>query len=303
MAGDYYAAGGRYRIRIREVHVRDRLAPLLAGSAHGAAKLDLVLRGLAALPDGDRPPGQIDPSLSWEDLHDLVRAPLYGNEVILKRKWVTDKLARLQALHLVRRVPSPGRRPDLIVLRDDGSRKPLDDPSGGGDDSYVTVLGTLVEFDWLRIWRSPEVTAYLAAMTAERYARADPVFAAAARLNARPIGGGLWYRPLRWFADPRSERPPDHVRYPFSERTLKRGFAALRRAGLVTTEWLREDPRTDRPFRGGPRPLYWNGFHDLRPSQPRGRPLPFRITLQETRPARDEVIRSIDAGRRRETEA
>ena len=98
-----------------------------------AAKLDLVLRGAALLPEhaGKHAPGTVLYAYSYERLHDLCRPANtfgdFGSEVdtpaevvAAKRKWVGEQLRRLEALALIRRVERPGRRPYLIVLRDDG---------------------------------------------------------------------------------------------------------------------------------------------------------------------------------------
>ena len=263
---------GRYRIRLREIHLRDHLAPLLASSAHGAVKLDIVLRGLASLPDGSAPVGLVSPEMSWELLHDLARdASFYGTNVVLKRQWVSDKLARLEQLNLIARELRPGTRPRIVVLRDDGSGEDFDDPTGGTSSSYVTVLGTIIAFGRLTEWRSPELSAYLAAMIAERYARADATLAASLRLHELPFGGGAWYRPLNWFADPDERRPLSHVRVPFSERTLRRGIRSLKTEGLMWSQRISADPRTGKDFGERPRVLYVNGFDDVRHHGARGR--------------------------------
>lgn len=269
---EWRSLGGRYRIRIRETHVRDHLAPLLTSRADGAVKLDLVLRGLARSSGEGAPQGLVPEVIRWQQLHDLVReGDFYGADLVLKRKWVSDKLARLEQMGLIRRESVPGARPRIIVLRDDGTGEPFDDPQGKGSDSYVTVLGTLVAFGRLSRWGAPQVAAYLAAMVAERFARADPGFASVAELERVPLGGGLWYRPLSWFVDEESRRPASHVRIPFSTRTLKRGIHELKSEGLMWTKRIRQDPRTGRPFVEGPRVLYRNGFDYARPGRSRTR--------------------------------
>jgi hypothetical protein len=140
-AVSFYASGGHARLRIREVPVRDHLAPLMSRGAVGTAKVDLLLRSLAKR-DGDQPDAGCVPSqLTWENLHDLVRPrQFYRSDIALKRKWITDKLDQLEAMGLLRRQLRAGRRSKIAVLRDDGSRMPFDDP-GGTTDSYVTILG------------------------------------------------------------------------------------------------------------------------------------------------------------------
>src|SRR5690349_6539092 len=117
---------GKHLFRIREQHVADHLAPLISHKSVGAVNLDIVLRGIALSPAhaGEREPGLILPRYSYEQLHDLTRAPgTLGSalpdvdapaEVVrLKRKWVGKQLARLEELGLLRRQDRPGQRPKL----------------------------------------------------------------------------------------------------------------------------------------------------------------------------------------------
>lgn len=230
---------GKHTFRVRERHVAEHVAPLISSNAAGAAKLDLVLRGIALLPahaGNKRPPGLVLPRITYERLHDLCRpASAYLTTVPedefpdtatleAKRTWVGEQLLRLEELNLVRREPRPGRRPYIFVLRDDGSGNLFDDPDGKPGNSYVTLSGSIVA-RYFPFWGAPELAAYMAAMVAERYERG--------RAPGMPLGGGTWYQPLRWFADEAGERPAGHVRIPFSTRTLERGFTALRKDGLV----------------------------------------------------------------------
>lgn len=259
---NYYTRGGRGRVRVRETYVRDTFGRLLSLRASGAAKMDLLLRGLASVEKE----GLLDTRISWEELHDLIRpGDYYGEATKLKRNWVGDKLERLDAENLVHRVMSPGGRTLVQVLRDDASGEPLDDPGPAGE-GYVTVSGDLFEYGRIGTWGSPELSAYLAAMIAERFTRSAPE---TAFMNAGlPWGAGLWFRELRWFSDPRGQRPQHHVRMPFSERTLRRGFVSLRSQGLVATVRIHRDPRTGDPFRQAQgRYLYQNGFADMRPGK------------------------------------
>src|SRR4051794_39174094 len=130
---------GRARVRLRETYLRDHVAPLLAQGAPGAVKLDLALRGLAGTESA--PSGRLAPEIDWEALHDLVRPAAYlATDRVLKRKWVNNKLGRLEQRGLVRRVPRPGSRPAIEVLRDDGSGLPVDDPGGVNGQPYATFL-------------------------------------------------------------------------------------------------------------------------------------------------------------------
>jgi DNA-binding transcriptional ArsR family regulator len=246
------------------VHIRDRYAPWLADSAHGLVKLDLVLRGLASVGDNGLHLGAVHPGVSWEDLHDFCRdGAFYGSDRRLKRKWVNDKLARLEAATLIRRDVLAGRRSGLVVLSDRGDGTTFDDPGGIGD-SYLTVTGELMEQGVLGAFGTPRLAAYLAAMNAERYARADAVFASAERLDQFELGDGQWFRPLEWFGSP-PERADDHrVRLALSPRTLRRGLRELEQDGLILKEWIDRDPRTAKLFLNGPRVMYYNGFADLR---------------------------------------
>lgn len=259
--GDYYGAGGNGRVRVRETYLRDSLAPLLTARASGVAKVDMLLRGLARVDDG----GWISPDLSWEHLHDLVRpGSYYGDDRRLKRNWLGDKLERLETLQLISRSTRAGRRSGIQVLCDDRSGDLLDDP-GAKSASYATVFGDLFQHRRMVGWGSSEIAAYFAAMIAERYARHD---ASTKFLNVdRPDGRGIWFRDLSWFEDVELRRPPDHVRVPFSVRTLRRGFTNLRCDGLIATLRVQIDPRTQEPFRSPyGRYIYLNGFSDLRPS-------------------------------------
>jgi hypothetical protein len=61
----------------------------------------------------------------------------------LKRKWVMNQMSKLVALDLVRVEPRARDRPTIIVLRDDGTRQPFDDPGEAGgydDDRYSSMI-------------------------------------------------------------------------------------------------------------------------------------------------------------------
>ena len=257
---------GRYSVRLREVHVRDRLAPLLEQSAHGVVKLDLALRSIAALPGTADYPGAVPSDVSWEQLHDLVRAPdFYDSAGALKRRWTGDKLARLESLGLVRKEKVQGTRPRIIVLSDAGDGESFDDPGASKDTPYVTFLGSLIAYQRLESWKSPQLAAYFAAMQAERYARSDSDLANILKLRETRLGGGIWYRPLSWFSDPSNHRPERHVRFPFSERTLRRGIRSLISEGLMASCRIGTDPRSGKRFANGYRTIYQNSFDDARP--------------------------------------
>lgn len=252
--------GGHGRVRLRETYLRDVVAPLLNSSASGVVKVDLALRALARR-NGEL--GLIDPDITYDALHDLCRpVDFYGQATKLKRKWVSEKVERLTSLGLLLRTMRPGRRPQLMVLRDDGSQLPLDDP-GESSERYASFFGDAFQHGHMARWGSPQIAAYLAAMVAERYARTDPQLAWLQ--GGRPFGSGIWFRSLDWFEDPKGLRPPDHVRIPFSSRTLRRGFTHLRDDALIASIRALEDPRTGQPFKTlQGRYIYFNGFSDMR---------------------------------------
>lgn len=258
---------GKHLFRVRETYLRDHVAPLLRSNRADAVKVDLVLRGLALSPQhlGQRRiPGFVLPHITYEDLFDLVRpaddygrptdpaGDLYDAEVReKKRKWVGEQLQLLQQRRLVHRVDRPGRRPHLVVLRDDGAGKLFDDPDGTTGNTYVTVLGAIIASGELVKWGTAELATYLAAMVAEWH---DPTFDSA----KVPAGSGRWYRPVSWFNSDR--RPAHHVRIPFSEATLERGLKRLIAGGLIAKDQRLRDPATGRRFRTGRRNVYTNRF-------------------------------------------
>ncbi len=260
---------GKRLFRIRERHVAEHLIPLMRSHADGAAKLDILLRGVAlqAAHAKRREVGLVLPRYSWEELHDLARPPgglgdappdldPSGKVVRQKAKWVGQQLARLESMKLVKRELQPGKRPKLLVLRDDGSGAPLDDPDGQEGNTYVTILGAVIASGKLARWGTPALSAYLAAMAAER---SD----AASRKSNRKAGDGPWYRSAAWFADVEGKYgPPARVRLPFSTATLERGLTQLRNEELIS--WQRHvwDPRTRRRL-AGPRNFYTNRFSQL----------------------------------------
>ncbi len=177
---------GKRQFRLREAHVAEHLIPLITSHAVGAAKLDIVLRGVAlqSAHAKSRQVGLVLPLYSWEELHDLAREPLglgdappdvepSSKVVRQKRKWVGQQLGRLEEMKLLSRDERPGKRPKLVVLRDDGSGEPLDDPDGTEGKTYVTILGAVIASGKLAKWGAPGVSAYLAAMAAERHDRAS----------------------------------------------------------------------------------------------------------------------------------
>lgn len=259
---------GKHLFRIREHHVADHLVPLISSRAATTAKLDLVLRCIALSPQhaGKRVAGLVLPQCSWELLHDLSKGDQGLGAVSpgmdapqgvlkLKRKWVGQQLKRLEEMKLVRREPRPGNRPRLLVLRDDGSGEPFDDPNGSRGNTYISILGSVIGSRALASWGAPELSAYLAAMAAER----------GESRQGRHIepGTGRWYRPLAWFADKDGlYGPSDRVRMGFSVPTLERGIASLEASKLMSHRRILRNPRTNRRLKG-PRNLYFNNFDSL----------------------------------------
>ncbi len=259
---------GKYLFRVRERHLAEHVAPLLRGHATGAAKLDLLLRCIALPPEhaGKREIGLVLPQHSWVQLHDLVR----GSETIgdgqpeldatpavrrQKRKWVGEQLQRLEEMDLVRRTSRPGERPQLTVLRDDGSGRPFDDPRGGPGNAYATMLGAVIASGALRGWGTAELAAYLACMVAEWHDRAFTE-------TDGEAGTKQWFRPLTWFANEKRRFGSDRPGIPFSVPTLERGMSKLAEQGLVAREPIKIDPHTGKHLRAN-RTLYTNRFDRL----------------------------------------
>ena len=257
---------GKFQFRIRELHVAETYAPLLKARKLGAIKLDLVLRGIALLPAhaSNREPGLVLPDISYQSLHDMCRLPdrfsmttpedVVDDQQILrlKRNWVGRQLAVLEQAGAVLRDSGRQGPPRVIVQRDHGTGL-FDDPDGTRGNSYITISGPIIS-KWLKFWGTPEVSAYLAAMVADRYARLK-------QPGRFPRGGATWFETLEWFSDPHGYRPHGHVRIGFAPRTLQRGFANLREDNLVT--WEHQTIRPDKPghrFRSGRRNIYTNHF-------------------------------------------
>ena len=257
---------GKFQFRVRELHVAETYVPLLKAKKLGAVKLDLVLRGIALLPQhaGNRDIGLVLPDISYQSLHDICRPPsrfsmrspedeIDDRKILkLKRNWVGRQLEILEQAGAVRRESGHRGRPRIIVQRDHGIG-PFDDPDGTEGNSYITISGPVIS-QWLKYWETPEVSAYLAAMIADRYARIK-------NPDRFPRGGATWFNTLDWFADPHGYRPQGHVRIGFAPRTLQRGLANLRTDNLVT--WEHQTIRPDKPghrFRSGRRNIYTNHF-------------------------------------------
>ena len=282
--GIEYAPGvpGKFLFRVREAYVTGPAADLIRSRRVGALKLDLVLRGLALLPEhaGDREPGHVlrhRGRLSYQILHDLCRDParfaLDAPHDIeddpatreKKRTWVREQLQELEGRQLVRRSTDPkGRRPQITVLRDRCDGEPFDDPgaTATATDGYVTISGAVLSSAHFRDWGAPEVVAYLCAMTADRFARhRDRKHAA----EAPPPGAATWFRQADWFngKNPSAPRPDGHIPYPFSTTTIQRGLRVLCDQGLITTRRTTINPQSGQRFASGPRNIYQNLFAEL----------------------------------------
>jgi hypothetical protein len=274
---------GKHLFRVREIHVRDHLVPLLSKNRLGAAKLDLILRGLALNPEhtGRRSTsGLVLDRFTYEDLHDLARGRFSGEAgdtytydpklVRLKRKWVGDQLQELEALKLIRREQRPGTTPTIVVLRDDESEEPFDAPDGSPGNTYVSILGGIISSGALADWKMAQLTFYLAAMIAEWHSVRLPFPLSPAILKQLPAlavrgaepGGGSWYRPFTWFNNA-AQREDNAVLIPFSDSTLERGRKLFEAEGLIEVQQLRRNPRTGKPFKSGPRNLYVSKFNTL----------------------------------------
>ena len=286
--GIEYARGvpGKFLFRVREAYVAGPAADLIRSRRVGALKLDLVLRGLALLPEhaGDREPGHVlrhRGRLSYQVLHDLCRDParfaldaphdIEDDPAVLdkKRTWVREQLQVLEGRQLVHRSTDPkGRRPEITVLRDRCDGEPFDDPgaTATATDGYVTISGAVLSSAHSRDWGAPEVVAYLCAMTADRFARhRDRKHAA----RATPPGAATWFRQADWFnsKNPSATRPTGHTPYPFSTTTIQRGLRALCDQGLIKTRRTIINPQTGQRFSSGPRNIYQNRFAELRQAE------------------------------------
>ena len=278
-----YAPGiqGKGIFRVRERCIADSLALLIRSP--GAVKLYLILRGICLPPDnhGSREPGEVLPHVTYEDLHDLCRDPRqfstatpedYVSEAedrAKKREWVREQLAALEDHKLVRRHDfGTGDRPRLVVLKDDGSGDPIDDPDGGAGSSYVTVHGSVLSAPTFLEWGAPEVFAYLCAMVAGRYA---------ANKQGGDPASATWFQAAKWFTTDETARPMTHVLFPIGAKTIQRGLRRLTEQGWIQATKTSRDPRgRGRRFRK-PRNVYENRFDAIAPvvdlSAERGRRL------------------------------
>ena len=103
-------------------------------------------------------------------------------------------------LNLLERVDRPGRRPLIVVLRDDGTGRAFDDPNGTPDNSYVTITGGIISSGEFARWKAPEVAFYLGAMIAERYEVERQKRELGTGFTPTDPGAGKWFRPLTYIA-------------------------------------------------------------------------------------------------------
>jgi hypothetical protein len=270
-SGIEYSPGvrGKGRFGVRERLVAEHIAPLLAGKRHGTVKLYLVLRGVALLERdaGAREPGTVLPHISFEQLHDMCRAPSSFRLTTpedededasvrkKKREWVRYQVRLLVERSLVERTERPGRRPQLRVLKGDGSDEPLDDPDGSPGNSYVPIIGSVITSDDFRSWGVPELAGFLCAMTADRYARHE----AGKYGHEFDEGEAVWFRQAAWFNNENGYRPEGHIPYPFSTATIERGLRSLVSMGWINVARLNQHPYK-RVRLQGPRNIYSNQF-------------------------------------------
>src|ERR1700728_1918628 len=120
--GIEYRSGvvGKKLFRVSERYVADHVSPLIAARRIDAAKLDLILRGIALLPQhaGKRQVGTAlrrGSRLDYPAMHDLVRDPRRfstlapedddadAEEREKKRNWVREQLQILEDRQLLQR--------------------------------------------------------------------------------------------------------------------------------------------------------------------------------------------------------
>ncbi len=265
---------GSHRFRIRQRLVRDHYVPLIRGKSYGAIKLDMLLRCVALGPDdlGARmEPGIVLWDWSFENLYDLVRdepavrSPGERDDARirhLKRKWVADQLAKLRERKLVRLEPRAGRRPAIIMRRDDGRGRQFDDPGRtfadeldpAKRDPYFTINGGLIGSGEMKTWTAAEIAAYFAALSAEFHAPRSSG-------QPTPTGTGRWYRPLAWF-NTAEWGPEGRVLLPFAASQIEKGLLSLQQKSLILIQHgVTHDPRDAKRRFNQRRNIYRNRFN------------------------------------------
>jgi len=265
---------GKKLFRVSERYVAEQIAPLLEARRIGAAKLDLVLRGLALLPQhaGRREVGTVlraGNRLDYAAIHDLVRDPRRFSDVApedddadsvereKKREWVREQLQVLEDRKLLKRIDMGDGRHRIVMLCDLATGAPFDDPGAKATRrSYLTIPGDLVVQQEYRNWGAPDLAGFLCALVADRYARN------AARKAGKEVpepGAATWYRQADWFNNKNGYRPEGNIVLPFSTSTIERGLKSMRERGHILGHRTRTNPDGGRFLH--PRMVYINQFN------------------------------------------
>ena len=286
-AGLEYGPGiyGKHLFRVSEQYVADHVARLVKRGRADAAKLDLVLRGIALSPDhaGDRrDPGLVlskQFQIDYAALHDLVRDPRRFAETApedddadrlerdKKREWVREQLVLLSGTGQTSDMPaSPHRllrrdavgdgRQQITMLRDLGDGGTFDDPGAEENRrSYITIPGSVLADPRFRQWGAPELVGFYCALIAERFARA------ASKRNGTEVDqeSVAWVRQADWFNNENGYRPDGHIIPPFSTSTIQKGLKALIDSGFIDAHWSMRSPDTGERFKNR-RKVYTNRF-------------------------------------------
>ena len=265
-------AVGKNTYRVSEQYVAEHVAPLVKAHRVDAAKLDLILRGIALSPEhaGKRRPGTVlrrRGRVDYAYLHDLVRDPRRFSisrpedddddaaEREQKREWVREQLRVLERRQLLVRADTGEGPRQITMLCDLGTGDPFDDPGDKKNQRpYVTVFGGVVASSYFRDWGAPELAGYFCAMVADRYAR-NAMHRKGVNVE---VGGATWYRQAEWFNNKNGYRPEGHVVLPFSTKTIERGLESMRKLGFVEGVRRRRSPDGDRFVH--PRMIYTNRF-------------------------------------------
>lgn len=283
-----YAPGiyGKHSFRVSEQYLVDHVAPLIKRGRVGAAKLDLVLRGIALSPahtGAHRKPGMVLSKrfgIEYVDLHDLVRDPRRFAETApeddaedrierdRKREWVREQLVVLggttpskkgiEPEHtLLKRDPVGDGRQQITMLCDLGDGKAFDDPGAEGNRrSYITIPGAVLADPQFRQWDAPELVGFYCAMIADRYARD----AYKKKTGKEPEHGtATWFRQADWFNNQNGYRPAGHIIPPFSTTTIERGLQSLTKSGFIDAQWSMTSPENGERLKNR-RKIYTNRF-------------------------------------------
>ena len=276
--GIEYRSGvvGKKLFRVSERYVADHVSPLIAARRIDAAKLDLILRGIALLPQhaGKRQVGTAlrrGSRLDYPAMHDLVRDPRRfstlapedddadAEEREKKRNWVREQLQILEDRQLLQRKDMGDGRTQIIMLCDVGTGAPFDDPGAKTTRrSYITIPGDVLAQDEYRSWSAADLAGFLCALAADRYARN------AARKAGKEVpeaGSATWYRQADWFNNENGFRPAGNIVFPFSTSTIERGLKSMRVRGHILGRRTKKNPDGGRFLH--PRMVYSNQFHLL----------------------------------------